>query len=212
MELILIRHGLPETIHDAGGPADPGLAPEGHDQARRVTAWLSHEQIDAVYTSPLRRARETADPIAAHFGHDVVVDDELAEYDRDSHFYIPLEDLKASGDPRWHELIAGASSEAPAPTSLGGDVEVDPFTFRDVVVLALERVIEANPSRRVAVSCHGGVINAYASHVLGINRPLFFMPGYTSVSRFMAARSGERSVISLNETAHLRATIDHAEG
>jgi hypothetical protein len=42
--------------------------------------------------------------------------------------------------------------------------EVDPETFRRVVVVAVERIIEANPGRRVAVVCHGGVINAWASH------------------------------------------------
>jgi hypothetical protein len=34
---------------------------------------------------------------------------------------------------------------------------------------------------------------------------LFFLPHYTSVNRFLAARSGERSVVSLNETGHLKA-------
>jgi probable phosphoglycerate mutase len=57
----------------------------------------------------------------------------------------------------------------------------------------------------VAVVCHGGVINAFAGEVLGIREPfLFFDPGYTSISRFLAAKSGERSVLSLNETGHLR--------
>jgi hypothetical protein len=44
----------------------------------------------------------------------------------------------------------------------------------------------------------------YAGHVLGIDDPLFFLPGYTSISRVLAASSGERSIASLNETAHLR--------
>jgi probable phosphoglycerate mutase len=53
--------------------------------------------------------------------------------------------------------------------------------------------------------CHGGVINSWAGHVLGVREPFFFFdPGYTSVNRFLAAGSGERSVVSLNETAHLR--------
>ena len=48
------------------------------------------------------------------------------------------------------------------------------------------------------------MINAWAAHVLGIDAPIFFDPGYTSVQRFLAASTGERSVRSLNETAHLR--------
>jgi probable phosphoglycerate mutase len=72
------------------------------------------------------------------------------------------------------------------------------------VVEALERIIAANPGGRVAVVCHGGVINAWAGHLLGVADPLFFDPTYTSVNRFLAASSGERSLVSLNESAHLR--------
>ena len=197
MELLLIRHGLPLRIDDAGGPADPALSEEGWDQARKLADWYRDEQIDAVYSSPLRRARETARPLAEATGHEVVVDDELAEFDRGFHFYIPLEELKAAGDPRYREIMSGT-------WEADESVEVDPDTFRRVVVGAVERVIAANPGGRVAVVCHGGVVNAYASHVLGIGSALFFNPGYTSVSRILAARSGERSILSLNETGHLR--------
>ena len=53
--------------------------------------------------------------------------------------------------------------------------------------------------------CHGGVINTWAAHVLGLETTLFFEPVYTSISRFLASASGERSLASLNEAAHLRA-------
>jgi probable phosphoglycerate mutase len=53
--------------------------------------------------------------------------------------------------------------------------------------------------------CHGGVINAYVSHCLGLpNSRGFFYPNYTSIHRIAAARSGERSIVTLNETSHLR--------
>ena len=195
MELLLIRHGLPVRIDDAGGPADPELSEEGWEQARRLAAWYRDDGIGAVYCSPLRRARETAMPLAEATGHEVVVDEELAEFDRGFHFYIPLEELKAAGDPRYREIMSGDWDDT---------VEVDPEMFRRVVVGAVERVIAANPGGRVAVICHGGVVNAYASHVLGLSSTLFFNPGYTSVSRILAARSGERSILSLNETGHLK--------
>ena len=72
---------------------------------------------------------------------------------------------------------------------------------------AVERVIEANPSRQVAIVCHGGVINAYLAHVLGLGgQHSFFYPNYTSIHRVAAATSGERSIVTINETAHLRGT------
>ena len=188
MELLLIRHALPMRIDEGSvdGPADPALADLGRAQADAVTEWLSDEKIDAIWCSPMRRARETAAPLAARLGLDVTIEDGIAEYDRESPSYIPVEELKAANDPRWYE------------------VPERPDHFRSVVVEAVERIVEAHPGQRVAVVCHGGVINVYTGHVLGLDDPLFFLPGYTSISRVLAASSGERSISSLNETGHLR--------
>jgi probable phosphoglycerate mutase len=84
------------------------------------------------------------------------------------------------------------------------DYDIDPKVFQAGIVAAVERVIAANPGGTVGVVCHGGVINAYLAAVLGIDKLLFFEPGYTSVSRVAASRAGHRSVVSLNELAHLR--------
>ena len=56
----------------------------------------------------------------------------------------------------------------------------------------------------VAVVCHGGVINAYVSAVLGLADPIFFEPEYTGFSRVLVSRGGTRSIRSLNEAPHLR--------
>jgi probable phosphoglycerate mutase len=188
MELLLIRHALPVRVDEGSvdGPADPGLAAIGLDQAKAVAEWLAEEAIDAIWCSPMRRARETAAPLATRLGLEVIVEDGIAEYDRESPSYIPVEELKAANDPRWYE------------------VPERPDHFRGVVVEAVERIVEAHPRQRVAVVCHGGVINVYTGHVLGLDDPLFFLPGYTSISRVLAASTGERSIASLNETAHLR--------
>ncbi len=83
MELILVRHAEPVKIVDADGPADPPLAERGLDQAQRMAAYLGAESISAVWSSPMVRARQTAEPLAAALGVDVVVDRELAEFDRE---------------------------------------------------------------------------------------------------------------------------------
>src|SRR5690606_20778222 len=67
-ELLLIRHGLPVRREVSDGPADPELAAQGHAQAEHMANYLSTEGITAVYTSPLRRACETAAPLARVLG------------------------------------------------------------------------------------------------------------------------------------------------
>jgi probable phosphoglycerate mutase len=194
VELLLIRHGLPErVVNDDGAPADPPLSPTGREQAERVARWLDDLAIDRIYASPLRRARETAEPLALRRGLGIEIERGVREYDADADFYIPLEELKRHDYPRWKELVSGAY----AP-------EMDFLAFHREVVDSVEKIIAENAERRVAVFCHGGVINAWAAHVLGLAPRLFVDVTYTSVNRFLAARSGERSLASLNESAHLR--------
>ena len=189
MELLLVRHALPVRIDGGDGPADPDLSEAGHRQAEALGAWLADEGVDAIWSSPMRRARQTAAPLEAATGLVASVDDDLVEFDADQPHYIPMEELD-SDDPRWRELIE----------RLGAPEQ---FAFRDKAAAAVERIVVAHPGQRVVVVCHGGVVNAYLSQILGIDRPLFFEPTYTSISRVMASSRGHRSLVSVNEIPHL---------
>ncbi len=192
MELILIRHGLPLHVEtDDGAPADPPLSDEGHDQAARMAAWLREHHIDTIYTSPMRRAAETAAPLAEVKGMTAEVRDGIAEYDQDADHYIPVEKLKELDYERWRKMMRG-------------DTEgVDFQAFCSRAINTLEDIISENAGKRVAAVCHGGVINVWTAHVIGFEPRMFFNPRYTSINRFMAASSGEKSVITLNEHHHL---------
>jgi probable phosphoglycerate mutase len=198
VDLLLIRHGLPERIVGADGPADPMLTDEGQRQSERLADWLAHEPIDHVLSSTLRRARETAAPVGARLSREVEVVEGLSEFDKDADSYIPIEELRETRDPRFYALVEGRWDE------LGSSV--DPAAFAKLVVATVEGLIERFPSKRVAIVCHGGVINLYLGHILGVDRPLWFEPAYTSISRVAASRSGPRTIVSVNETAHLEAT------
>lgn len=193
-----MRHALPRRVEGFEGPADPELAEAGHHQARHLAEYLAFERIHAIYASPLRRAVQTAEPVAERQAIAVTISEGIAEYDREAAEYIPIEELKAQGLPGWQDVLKG---------QVHASVGVDAREFRTGVVDAIEEIIAANPGAKVAAVCHGGVINAYLSHILGIDDPSgFFYPNYTSIHRVAAARSGERGVLSINETAHLRGT------
>jgi broad specificity phosphatase PhoE len=198
MELVLVRHAQPVRVEPGSvdGAADPELSPAGRHQAERLAAWLAAEAPDALLTSPLRRARETAAALATTLDVAPAVVDGLAEYDAGADHYIPIEELRAMRDERWYATIEGRWAD------VGG---VDPAAFQRQVVPAVEGVIDRFPGQRVVVVTHGGVLNVYLAHVLGIDQLLWFHPEYTSVNRVRAARTGPRSVVSINETAHLYA-------
>ena len=143
------------------------------------------------------RAVQTAEAFAVLAGHPVTQHEGIAEFDRDSGTYVPMEVLKREDYAAW---LAFASGEH--------GVEIVPF--QATVVAALETLIARHPGQRIAVFCHGGVINVWTAHVLGMAPRLFFEPDYTSIHRFMCARSGQRNVLALNERGHLRVALETA--
>ena len=160
--------------------------------------YLESEHIDAVYASPLRtgtgdrcaareRSRDStcASPPASPSGT------------RTAPSTCPVEELKAANDPRWHAMLRG---------EWAGDESEAEFEAR--VLTAMNVIIADHGGQRVAVVCHGGIINGYLAHVLGLPAfsQMFFYPNYTSINRVAAATSGQRSIVTINETSHLRGT------
>lgn len=199
MELLVIRHAEPVRIAArlGGAPADPKLTTRGFDQAQRLGKWLAAEKIDHIIASPLLRARQTAEPLAKNLGLKVEIDPGVMEWDAHSAEYIPIEEIREKKDHRWDALIAGdmAADGGPGHTQ-----------FRAEVVPTFDRIIGAHKGERVAVVCHGGVINVFLAHVLGIDRALWFEPHYSSVHRVAASQTGIKSIVTINELAHLVGT------
>ena len=191
MELVLIRHALPIRVENPEGePADPPLSKVGLEQSQRLAQWLEPETIDALYVSPLLRAQQTAEPISELKQLEMRFESGVKEFDHDSETYIPLEELKKLEPERWQELIQSYTLR---------DFEA----FRELCVSTLEGIAANHRGDRVAVVCHGGVINAWAGHVLGIDNPMFFEPDYTSIHRTLISSAGPRTLVSLNESGHL---------
>ena len=192
VELWLIRHALPLRIDGGDAPADPGLAIEGSEQADLLASWWAPFGADYVYASPMRRAQETAAPIAAALKAKVTTVEGLKEFDAHLSTYIPIEELRAD-EVAWKAAVdAWVSPEA----------ETERQAFRSKVVEAIDAIAADHGGQRVAVVCHGGVINAYLSHVLAMPATIFFEPAYTSVSRVIHNGSN-RQLVSVNETPHL---------
>jgi probable phosphoglycerate mutase len=197
MELLFVRHGEPERIAPGSGVrADPALTVRGEEQAQRLADWLAFESIDAIVSSPMARAIATAAPIAATFQLDIEIVDGLIEYDSNSDHYIPMEELRATKDERWDAMVSGQWD------AFGADL---PHVFRERIDATVAEIVRRFAGKRVVAVCHGGVINVALGSVLGVEQPLWFEPGYTSLSRMRASRGGVRSIASLNELAHLEA-------
>jgi broad specificity phosphatase PhoE len=193
VELTLVRHGEPVRGDDEAGRFDPGLSPRGQVEAARVAEFLAGEHHDALYVSPLRRARQTAEFITERTGLVPMVEEGIAEFDRLTG-YTHFEELRASGDPRYDAYLAGDLT--PWRTTVQ--------QFREQITTAVEAIVARHPGQRVLLVTHGGVENVFLAGILGIAGTAFHSPAYASISRLFAGSGGRRTLRSINETGHLR--------
>ncbi len=157
----LVRHAAHGLLGRTLTGRMPGvsLSPEGRAQAERLAARLAGEPIRAVLTSPLERARETAEPIAAALGLEPRVEPALNEIDFGEwtgRSFDALED-----DPAWRRWNAARGLARPP----GGEAMLAvQERMRDL----LEGLAARHPGERVALVSHCDVIRAALLHVLGL--------------------------------------------
>lgn len=192
MNLILVRHARPVKQSVEEGRADPSLDDEGAGQALRVAAALSWLGVDALYSSPLRRALETAAPTAAATELEVTVEEGLLELDSRLGTYAPDDMLDAEG--------------ALATAYFSGDWSAlsaeSPEEFVERVRSCVDSIVESHRGQTVGVFTHGGVISAWVASVAGAERfPIsWFLSDYGNMNRFQTQGSHKTRIVSLNES------------
>lgn len=209
-ELHLIRHGDaipgPDEIIPSGIYDDLPLSKEGREQARKLAERLKNIQFDAAYSSPLRRCLETGEPLLKYLDLRPTILDRLKEIHTGDLVDIPrlkegddraalfqalqkrqIETVRIAGSSgNWDKIAADESSKG----------------FRKRVVDAMNSIVEQHVGQRVIVFCHGGVINAYAAEVLGLDKEFFFPTANTSIT-IIRANTERRVLYVLNDIAHL---------
>jgi broad specificity phosphatase PhoE len=205
LTVTFVRHGQQEVPSATFTPAlwtDAPLSAIGKRQAAAVGIALAEEKIEGIACSHLQRAHETAQNIADPYGIEPVVYPELREVEtyRDVPDDVALEDVLSPA------LWLGVQERFLRERRW----DVSPFSegsaeFRHRIVTIVEGIIALSTRdglQHVAIVCHGGVINAYIGHILGIPEDMFFRPAHASISRVLAG-DGRRVVHTLNEMHHL---------
>jgi len=202
MLLILVRHGETESNRErlALGREDVPLNERGRRQAAALTASLAGVPATAIYASPLRRAVETARPLAEALGLEVQVDDDLIEMAvGDLEGLSPRELSERYGDflREWFSTQAG-NLRMPGGESLQ-DVQ-------DRAWAAIERLRERHPEETVVVVTHNFTIHAILCRALGLPLASFRCLRHDLAAKAVLELRDDRViVISLNDTCHLEA-------
>jgi broad specificity phosphatase PhoE len=159
--IFLARHGESDWNVEKRfqGHSDRPLTERGRKQARALADLVGAEKIDAVYTSPLSRAQETAEIVAARAGLEAVALPELREVDTGSWSGLSRADVEArfpEGFARWRSGGSGWEN---------GE-SYDEMAER--VIGALRKIAEDHPDGRVLVISHGGPIRAIHAAAEGL--------------------------------------------
>ena len=170
-----------------------GLGEAGQRQAEALARRFACEGVDAVWTSPLQRARETAEPVAARLGLAARPCDALCEIDFGAWTGQAFDALR--DDPRWRRWNEARGSERPP----GGESMTEAQTRAAAEV---ERARAEHPDGRVVLVSHGDVIKAVIAGVLGLSLDAHarFEIAPASISA-LAVWDGGGKVLSMNEAA-----------
>jgi len=160
--LLLIRHAEVEEAMQKRvfGRLDVELSDAGRERAERLARTLAAEPIAAVYSSPLRRALDTAAPLTHELGLEPIVVDDLRELD-----FGDLEGLTlAEIEERFPHVVAWMT--APAAVAFPGGESVAALLER--TVRAVRGIAELHPGETVAVLAHAVVIRAVLADALAM--------------------------------------------
>jgi alpha-ribazole phosphatase len=196
--LILVRHGETDwnTQHRFQGQTDVPLNYTGREQAVRLAGRLTHEHIDAVYSSDLERAVETADIVTAHRPIDVRQDSRLRELSFGAFEGLLYSEIKE----RFPAELAAWERDRSIPPP-GGESLAQLVTR---VQNALAEITARHASDRVMIVGHGGPLRVLLCLIMGLppEQQWQFRLEPTSWSEIGLYETG--AILSrLNDTCHL---------
>lgn len=200
--LYLVRHGATDNNRAKpprlqGRRTDPPLSEEGHAQARQTGDMLAGFPLDAVYSSPLLRALQTAEAIAEPHGLSVQIDNALIEVD------VGLWESRA-----WDEI---EKTDPAAYEAFMADASVNPYLGGETIstVLArsgpaIRRLMADNLGRRIVVVAHNVVNRAFLADLMGIPVARYrSIPQDNCGLTLLRYRDGQPRLVTINGVFHL---------
>jgi probable phosphomutase (TIGR03848 family) len=189
MNLLLIRHATNDWVGKKLAGWTPGvhLNEEGQAQAAALARRLADVPLAAIYSSPLERTLETAQPLAEAHGLSVMVREELGESVYGTWTGRSLEELQK-------EDLWPVVQVYPSGARFPGGEAIRETQVR--VVAALDAIREAHPGQTVAVVSHSDPIKMAVAYYAGLPLDLFqrLVVSPASVSAITFARFGPRLV------------------
>ncbi len=186
-QLFLIRHGEVAQPYQGvfAGRTDVELSENGKKQARITAKYLLSQHISTVYSSPMKRVRQTVEEFEKLSLIQPVFIDELVEIDFGAWTGLTFDEVSrrfnVSAYSWLEQLEYGSIPGAETATQL-----------KDRIKVALDKVLLQSKDRNVAIFCHGGIIRVIMSELLDIPLVKFGKIGidYCSVNKVCVNERG----------------------
>jgi broad specificity phosphatase PhoE len=180
-----------------GRRTDPPLSEEGRGQARQTGEFLAGFPLSAVYSSPLLRARQTAEAIAEPHGLAVEVVDDFIEIDVGAWEGRSWEEIEQT-DPEAYQAFM---TDATVNPYLGGE---NLNTVLARAVPAFGRLMEQNLGRVIVVVAHNVVNRAYLVRLMGMPVARYrSIPQDNCGLTLIRYRKGQAKAVTINGVFHL---------
>jgi len=199
--ILLIRHG--ETVGNREGlfrgQRDFPLNEHGMRQTKALVQELSCWRIDAIYSSPLSRATETARPLAEPRGLPVIQEAGFLDLHFGDWEGRSKEEVAQEEPELWKLWMSQPERLAREGTETLAQVQRRAY-------LALERIVQEQAGKTIAVVSHRAVLKALIARCLGIPEPYFWKIHLDTASYSLLEQSVERgyALTLLNQTRHLQ--------
>ena len=165
-QIFLLRHGeVEERYHRVfGGRLDMDLSPLGHQQAATLARYVRRHPLDAIYSSPMRRAQQTLAPLSGHAAAPALVRNELREVDFGDWTGLTWEEV-------WNRFNIHPSSWLHQMEDAAIPNGESAASFRARIEPCLREILRDHEGRSVGVVCHGGVIRMMLAILLELPLP-----------------------------------------
>lgn len=200
--LYLIRHGatdnnLAKPPRLQGRRTDPGLSEQGLDQAQRTGRFLADVPLEAVYSSPLLRARQTAEAVAEPQKLTVEDVSDLIEVDVGDWEGRDWNEIEHDTPEAYRNFMTDASIHP----YLGGETVA---AVLDRSGPALEKLMAENLGRAIAAVAHNVVNRTYLAQLLGIPAAKYrTVPQDNCGVSLLRYRNGKVKIVTINGLFHL---------
>lgn len=205
-ELLLIRHGETEwnKIGKFQGSTDIDLSEEGRSQAKLLRERIQND-FDSIYASPLSRAYETAEIIAAGSGKKIIIANDIREINFGEWEGLTIKDIST----KYSDVFISWKKDKLEGKFIGGDLSTANAAKR--AKNCILDIVKKNKGNKIIIVAHGGIIKAGIIGLFNFDMSMYhkISMGNTCINTIVFDDNLEPTIYGINDISHLKNEVKY---